>query len=65
MNFDQHGFGDGKSALSNILESTDTIKEYLIEEDDGDNIYLDFRKEFDTVSHYHLLLMKHFGIYIF
>ena len=42
--------------ISNILESTDIINEYLMEGDTVDIIYLDFSKAFHMVSHYHILL---------
>ena len=53
MNYKQHGFIYGKSALSNILESIDMINEYLMEGDNADIIYLDFSKAFDTAFHYY------------
>ena len=56
MNYKQHGFINGKSALSNILESFDMINEYLMEGDNADIIYLDFSKAFDTAFHYFSLV---------
>ena len=59
----QHGFVQGKSTLSNLLESIDTINEYLSEGNIADILYLDFSKAFDTVSHYRLLVkMENLGI---
>ena len=59
----QHGFVQGKSTLSNLLESIDKIYEYLAEGNTADILYLDFSKAFDTVSHYRLITkMRNFGI---
>lgn len=63
INSSQHGFLQGKSTLSNLLESIDTINEFLSESNFADILYLDFSKAFDTVSHYRLLIkMENFGI---
>jgi hypothetical protein len=59
----QHGFIQGKSTLSNLLESIDFINEFLSDDNYADILYLDFSKAFDTVSHYRLLIkMQNFGI---
>ena len=59
----QNDLVHGKSILSNILESIDTIKEYLMEWNKADFIYFDFSKIFDTVSHYYLQVkMKNLDI---
>ena len=59
----QHGFINGKSTWSNILESIDIIDEYLMERDNANIIYLDFRKAFDMESHHRLLVkMKNLDI---
>ena len=43
MNYNQYGFLNDKSSLSNILESIDIIDEYLLEENNVDiNISLNF-----------------------
>ena len=63
INFHPYGFINGRSILSNILESIDISNEYLMEGDNVDVIYLDFRKAFHTVSYYRLLVkMKNLGI---
>ena len=63
INHNQHGFANGKSILSNLLESIDTINKYLKEVDIADIIYLDFSKAFDMVSNYCLLeKIKNLGI---
>ena len=51
----QHGFTIGKSCLSNLLETLDKANEYISEGNCVDILYFDFRKAFDTVSHYRLL----------
>ena len=59
----QHGFVSRKSTLSNVLETIDTINEYLSEGNSADILYLDFSKAFDSVSHYRLLVkMQNYGI---
>ena len=60
----KHGFVNGKSTLSYILESIDIINEYMIKEDNADIIYLDLRKAFDIVFHYHLLVNKENLMYV-
>ena len=59
----QHGFREGRSCLTNLLETLEMWTGFL---DDGDGVdvaYLDFRKAFDLVSHRHLLYkMSKFGI---
>ena len=60
---EQHGFREGRSCLTNLLETVEQWTEII---DDGDCIdiaYLDFRKAFDLVSHTHLLFkMSKYGI---
>ena len=59
----QHGFVQGKSCLSNLLEAVDKINELLSLGENVDIFYLDFQKAFDTVPHYRLLTkLKSFGI---
>ena len=54
---------NGKSCLSNLLESTDCILNMLIEKNCSDVLYFDFKKAFDQVSHYRLLeKMKRIGL---
>ena len=59
----QHGFVQGKSTLSNLLETIDCINEFLSDDNYADILYLDFSKAFDSVSHYRLLIkMQNLGI---
>lgn len=59
----QHGFVQGKSTLSNLLETIDIINEFLCDDKYADILYLDFSKAFDSVSHYRLLIkMENLGI---
>ena len=59
----QHGFREGRSCLSNLLEAIEKWTEILDEDDGIDVAYLDFRKAFDLVSHKHLLYkMSKYGI---
>ena len=45
LNCNQYGFINGKSTLSDILESIDILYEYLLEMANTD-IYLDFREAY-------------------
>ena len=59
----QHGFVAGRSCLSNLLDSIDSINEMLANGDNVDVFYMDFQKAFDTVPHHRLLTkMKNLGI---
>merc|ERR1712008_198692 len=59
----QHGFREGRSCLSNLLEAIEKWTEILDDDDGIDVAYLDFRKAFDLVSHKHLLYkMSKYGI---
>ena len=59
----QHGFREGRSCLSNLLEVMEDWTEILDEGNGIDVAYLDFRKAFDLVSHRHLLYkMSKYGI---
>ena len=59
----QHGFRQGRSCLTNLLETLDSWTKILSNEDMIDVAYLDFRKAFDLVSHQHLLhKMSNYGI---
>ena len=53
---DQHGFVDGKSCFSNLLETVDSIIELLEAGCPVDIFYFDFCKAFDSVPHYRLLI---------
>ena len=63
LNNAQHGFREGRSCLTNLLE---TLEEWTKILDDGDCVdvaYLDFRKAFDLVSHDHLIYkLSKYGI---
>ena len=51
----QHGFLEGKSCLTNLLE---TFEDWTTTLDEGyglDVIYMDYKKAFDTVSHCRLI----------
>ena len=59
----QHGFREGRSCLTNLLELVENWTEILDENDGIDVAYLDFRKAFDLVSHRHLSYkMSKYGI---
>ena len=59
----QHGFVEGRSCLSNLLETLNEITRIMESGDAVDIIYLDFRKAFDSVSHGRLLIkLQKFGI---
>ena len=51
----QHGFVNGKSCLSNLLETFDSIFNILEEGAPVDILYFDFSKAFDRVPHYRLM----------
>jgi hypothetical protein len=51
----QHGFVKGKSCLSNLLETFDSIFNLIDEGAPVDLFYFDFSKAFDSVPHYRLL----------
>eukprot|EP00111_Clytia_hemisphaerica_P017146 TCONS_00050790-protein len=55
FNDSQHGFRQGRSCLSQLLEHYDTILSYLERGINVDTIYLDFSKAFDKVDHAILL----------
>ena len=59
----QHGFREGRSCLTNLLELMESWTEILDSDDGIDVAYLDFRKAFDLVSHPHLIYkMEKYGI---
>ena len=59
----QHGFREGRSCLTNLLELVESWTDILDEDDGIDVAYLDFRKAFDLVSHRHLTYkMAKYGI---
>ena len=60
---EQHGFREGRSCLSNLLEVMEDWTQIIDEGDGLDVAYLDFRKAFDLVSHKHLIYkMSKYGI---
>jgi len=59
----QHGFRQGRSCLTNILEFLDKVTGCIDAGDSVDVIFLDFAKAFEKVSHKRLLLkLKAHGI---
>ena len=59
----QHGFVQGKSCLSNLLETVHKINTILVDGEVVDLVYLDFQKAFDKGPHERLLLkLKAHGI---
>ena len=52
----QHGVNAGHSTVTNILEALNVWTEALKHRHPIDVIYLDYAKQFDTVSHQRLLL---------
>ena len=63
LNDAQHGFREGRSCLTNLLETIEQWTEIIDEGDCIDVAYLDFRKAFDLVSHEHLIYkLSKYGI---
>ena len=63
ISYHQHGFVKGKSCLTNLLETMDSILEILDQGSPVDILYFDFKKAFDRVPHNRLLLkLKCLGI---
>jgi len=59
----QHGFMQGRSCLTNLLETFESWTEALDKGYGLDVLYLDFKKAFDTVPHKRLLIkLKEQGI---
>ena len=52
----QHGFVEGRSCLSNLLQTLDEINKLMGSGNAAYIIYLDLRKAFDTVPHSRLLI---------
>ena len=52
---EQHGFTQGWSCLTNLVETVEKWVECIDEGDGVDVVYLDVRKAFDTVPHLRLL----------
>ena len=60
---DQHGFVNGRSCLSNLLQTLDELIDSYDKGEIIDEIFLDFAKAFDKVPHQRLLLkLKKYGI---
>src|SRR5215469_6813345 len=55
LSHEQHGFTQGRSCLTNLMETVEKWVECIDEGDGVDVMYLDFRKAFDTVPHLRLL----------
>ena len=51
----QHGFVQGKSCLTNLLETFDSIFDILGDGAPVDILYFDFSEAFDRVPHFRLL----------
>ena len=59
----QHGFRQGRSCVSQLLQVMDDISLMLENEEPVDIVYFDFRKAFDTVPHTRLMTkLKSYGI---
>ena len=63
INKEQHGFVQGKSCLTHLLEALDDWTQKLGAGHSVDSTYMDFKKAFDTVPHRRLLMtLKAHGI---
>ena len=63
LSCNQHGFIPGRSCVTNLLELMDKWTDMLDNDEPIDNIYLDFRKAFDSVPHRRLILkLEAYGI---
>ncbi|XP_071952732.1 uncharacterized protein [Antedon mediterranea] len=51
----QHGFLSGRSCLTNLLQTFETVTEALDSGEDVDIVYLDYMKAFDSVPHRRLI----------
>jgi len=59
----QHGFRQGRSCITQLLEVMDDFSNFADNGQDFDVIYLDFKKAFDSVPHERLLIkIKSYGI---
>ena len=59
----QHGFRQGRSCITQLLEVMDNFSNFIDNGQDFDVIYLDFKKAFDSVPHERLLIkLKSYGI---
>lgn len=63
FNFNQHGFRQGRSTISQLLHHYENLLEMQVNNYEVDVIYLDFAKAFDKVDHGTLLhKVKRYGI---
>lgn len=46
----QHGFYEGRSTLTNLMEYTDFVANNMVRGEQTDSIYTDFAKAFDRVD---------------
>jgi len=51
LNNSQHGFGKGRSCLTNVLVFLEKITNWVDQGDMADVVFLDFAKAFDKVPH--------------
>ena len=59
----QHGFISGRSCITQLLEFIEDVSEAVVNGEDVDVIYLDFKKAFDKVPHKRLLQkLRSYGI---
>ncbi len=51
----QHGFINGRSCVTNLLQFFEDVTNYIDQGDPVDVVYLDFQKAIDKVPHQRLL----------
>ena len=63
ISHNQHGFLQGRSCSTQLLEVLDIWTQILDNSDNVDVVYLDFAKAFDTVPHRRLLIkVQNYGV---